>query len=77
MWSKAKTVARWLYDWATVIAASLVGVPSLLLQALSYLDGIDISPIVGPDTSLKIVTGVAVAKAVAAFIENIMTRGES
>lgn len=77
MLSKLKAAGLWVYKWVTVIIAALVGVPELLIQALSYLDGIDISPIVGPDLALKIVTGVAVAKAVAAIIENLMTRGEA
>jgi len=77
MREKLKAAALWIYKWITVIVAALVGVPEMLLQALSYLDGIDISPIVGPNLALKIVTGVAVAKAVAAIIENIMTKGEA
>lgn len=72
IWGKVKSAARWVYDWITVIVASLVGVPELALQALSYLDGIDISPIVGAETALKIVTGVAVVKAVLSIIENMM-----
>lgn len=70
--ANVKAVAKWLYNWVTVIVASLVGVPELVVQALSYLDGVDISPIFGPDLALKIVTGVAVAKAVLSLVGSAM-----
>ncbi len=61
---------RWVYDWITVLAASVVGLPSILLQLLSLIDGIDISPFLPPDKALKIVTGVALTKALLAFVES-------
>lgn len=71
-----RRLARWVYDWITVIVASLVGVPELVIQLLSLVDGIDITPFVGPDKALKIVTGVAIAKALLGFIESQMKRDE-
>lgn len=70
MWENFKVAARWVYDWITVLAASLIGLPALLLQLLSMFDGIDIAPLIGPDKALKIVTGVALTKALLAFIES-------
>ena len=70
IWRRIKAAARWVYDWITVIVASLVGLPTLLLQLLSFFDGVDISPFVGPENALKIVTGVALAKAMAAFLQS-------
>lgn len=70
MWGSVKVAFRWVYDWITVLTASLVGAPSLLLELLSYFDGVDIAPLVGYDTASKIVTGVALAKALLAFIES-------
>ena len=70
MWSAVKTTFRWIYDWITILAAALVGLPSLLLQFISFFDAVDISPYVGPDKALKIVTGVAITKALLAFIES-------
>jgi len=67
-----KKLFRWVYDWLTVITASLVGLPTLLLQLLNFLGAVDISPLVGPDMALKIVTGVAIVKALLAFIESRM-----
>lgn len=60
----------WIYDWVTVIVASLVGVPTLILQLLSYFDDVNIAPLIGSDLALKIVTGVAIAKAILAFWES-------
>ena len=72
MLASAKTILRWVYDWITVITASLVGIPALLLDFLSFFDGVDISPIIGYDKASKIVTGVAITKALLAFIESHM-----
>lgn len=72
IWDRIKSWGRWVYDWITVIVAGLVGVPTLLLQLLNAISGIDISPLVGPSLALKIVTGVAILKAVLALIESKM-----
>ena len=76
VWRRLKRFARWVYDWITILVASLVGVPTLVLQALSFFDYVDITPIVGPELSLKIVTGVALAKGLAAFLESFMSKEE-
>jgi hypothetical protein len=65
-----KRFCRWVYDWITVITASLVGLPTVLLQLLSLFGGIDLTPFVGPEMALKIVTSVAIIKAILAFIES-------
>ncbi len=70
IWTKIKEWARWVYDWITVITASLVGLPTLILQLLSYFDVVNIAPIVGPEMALKITTSVAIIKAILAFIES-------
>lgn len=67
---KLKAALRWFYDWITILTASLVGLPTLLLQFLSFVGAVDLSPIVGPQMALQIITGVAIAKAVLAFIES-------
>lgn len=74
VWQKIKSSTRWVYDWITVIVASLVGVPEIVLQLLSYFDGIDVSAFLGPQRALQITTGVALVKAVASILENILTK---
>lgn len=71
MLNNLKSVARWVYDWITVITASLLGAPDLLLQFLSYFDGVDFAPFIGTERALKIVTVVAIVKAVLSFIESL------
>jgi hypothetical protein len=61
---------RWIYDWITVIAAMLVGLPELLLAILNAVEGLDIVAFVGPERALTIITTIAVAKAVLAFIQS-------
>jgi hypothetical protein len=70
VWEKIKTAFRWAYDWVTVLVASMVGLPDVLLQLLSIVQGVDISPLIGADKALKIVTAVAIAKAVLSLIES-------
>lgn len=64
----ALAAVKWVYDWITVIVAGLAGVATFILPLLNLIDGINIAPLVGADTAIKIVTGVAVAKAIFAFI---------
>jgi hypothetical protein len=62
-------IARWIYDWITVLTAALLGAPEILLHVLSAFEGIDLAPLVGPERSLQIITTVAIGKAVLALIE--------
>lgn len=71
-----KRCLRWLYDWATIITTYLVGLPTIMLQLLSFFNGVDLTPFVGPDTALKIVTGVAIVKGVLAFLESRLKEDE-
>ncbi len=76
MWEGVKKVFRWIYDWMTVLAATLIGVPSLLLEFLNLLNGVNFTPLVGADTSLKIVTGIAITKALLAAIESQINKAK-
>jgi hypothetical protein len=64
-----KRALRWIYDWATVLTATIMGAPQVLLALLNALDGINITPLVGPERSLQIITVVAIVKALLAMIE--------
>lgn len=65
-----KAFFKWVYDWVTVLAASLVGLPSVTLDFLTSVGAIDYSPLVGSDKALKIVTTVALIKGICAFAIN-------
>lgn len=71
VWRRLKRFARWVYDWITVLVVSLVGAPTLILQLLTFFDGIDITPFVGSETAVKIMAGVALAKGLLAFLESV------
>jgi hypothetical protein len=62
-----KAFFAWVYDWITVIAASLVGVPSMVLELLDMLGGTDLTPILPPEQAVKIITFVAIVKAICAW----------
>jgi hypothetical protein len=71
-----KRALLWVYNWITVIVTAFLGSATLILQALAFFDGVDITPFVGPETALKVVTGVAILKAILSVIENMMRREE-
>lgn len=54
-----KSWFRWVYDWITVLSATVIGV----------ISQIDTSLLGGSDTAVKIITAIAVVKGVAAYIE--------
>lgn len=67
MLARLKAFLAWVYDWITIIAASLVGVPAMVLEFLDLLGGTDLTPILPPDRAVKIITCIAIVKAVCAF----------
>ena len=69
-----KRFFRWVYDWITVLTASLVGLPTVLLQFLSFFAGVDLTPFVGPEMALQIVCGVALLKGVLAWVESMLAK---
>jgi len=74
VYTVAKTWLRWFYDWITVIAAGLIGLPTLILQFLSTFDNIDLTPFIEPKTALKIVTAIAILKAILGFTEALVVK---
>lgn len=64
---KIKAALKWVYDWVTVLVGTVMGAVSLLPNLLNALSGVDLSPIVGPERALQIVTAVALTKALLAF----------
>ena len=68
IWQKIKDAAHWVYNWITVLVGLLVGVPSAAVDLLNAFAGVDIAPLVGAETAVKIMAGVAIAKAILAFI---------
>lgn len=68
IWQKIKEWAFWVYDWITVLVGLLVGVPSAVIDLLNAFAGVDITPLVGSENAVKIMAGVAIAKAILAFI---------
>jgi hypothetical protein len=63
-----KTAFAWLWNWVTVLAGVLVGVPAALFEALDALGGADLTPLLPAGQALKIITMVAVAKALYATL---------
>lgn len=60
MLDKVKEWLRWVYDWITVLSAVILGI----------ISQIDTTLLGSSDRAMKIVTAVAVVKAVAAYVES-------
>lgn len=67
MFDKAKAVGAWLYKWVTVIVGVVIGGASAVFEILDMIAGIDITPILPAAYAARIVTAVAVAKALYSF----------
>lgn len=77
MREKLRALGAWLYTWATVIAGVVVGGLSCAFEAISALDGIDLTPVLPPAYALKITTGVAIAKGLHAWVASRRAAGEA
>lgn len=62
MWEDIKAWFKWLYDWVTVLVATSVGSLAGLLELLSILSSVDLTPILPASVALQIITGIAIAK---------------
>jgi hypothetical protein len=71
---KAKVVVKFIYNWVTVLAASLVGAPAVLIDILNGVMGLQFEAFVSAPTALKIVTGIGIVKAVLAAIQSWLER---
>lgn len=63
---KLKAFAAWVWNWVTVIVASLMGFLSVGIDFFNSLTGVDFAQLVGPQRAMQIVAGVAFAKALVA-----------
>jgi len=70
MIERIKSFFKWVYNWITVITGLVVGALATVPDLLTYLSGVDFTPVVGPDWAGRIVVIVAVTKAIIAFIRS-------
>ena len=67
MWDKFKSAALWVWNWITVLAATVLGVLSICFDCLEQLSGIDLTQIMTQRRAAQITFGVAITKAVVAI----------
>jgi len=68
--AKLKAFVAWLYNWITVVSGIVLGGLSMLPDFLDAIGAINLTPILPPAYAAKIITAIAVVKAVAAFIQS-------
>ena len=68
MWVKIKGWLLWVYEWITVLTASILGALTMVIDSLASLGAADLTPFLGADKALKIVATVALVKAALAYI---------
>lgn len=66
-----KAFFKWVYDWITVIVASSVGLAGPMVGLLNVVGAVNMAPIFGPEVALQIVTYVAIAKGVCAWLVSL------
>lgn len=67
MIEKLKAFGAWLYQWVTVLTATIVGGLSTVFEVLDAFGAIDLTPILPPEHAAKIITVIAIAKGAAAY----------
>ncbi len=67
---KLNAAALWVYRWVTVIAGAVVGLLIFIPDILNFLASVDLTPILPPAYAARIVAGIAIAKALAAWIQS-------
>lgn len=64
IWDKIKASAKWVWDWITVLAVTILGFMTIAVDYLDQIAGIDLTQIVTQRRAAQITFGVAITKAV-------------
>lgn len=70
MWDDIKAFGKWLYDWITVLTASILGGLSTIFELLDLIGAVDLTTILSAEAAGKIITVVAIAKGLYAWYLN-------
>lgn len=65
-WDKIKAAAKWVYNWITVLTATVLCGLTVIADYLDQLAGVDMTQIMTQRRAAQITFGVAVTKAVVA-----------
>ena len=66
MWDKLKAAAKWVWNWVTVLAATILGALSIGVDYLNQLAGVDLTQVMTERRAAQITFSVAVMKGVVA-----------
>lgn len=64
IWDKIKTAALWVWNWLTVLVATILGVMSEAVQYIDQLTGLDWSMVISKERVALMVFWTAVVKTV-------------
>ncbi|WP_441235673.1 hypothetical protein [Bradyrhizobium sp. 930_D9_N1_4] len=66
MWDKVKSAALWVWNWITVLVATIMGLMSTAVQYLDQITGLDWSQVVSKERAVAVVFWTGVLKAIVA-----------
>ena len=66
IWDKLKAAALWVWNWITVLVATVLGVLSEAVQYLDQITGLDWSQVISRERAALIVFWTAVVKGIVA-----------
>jgi hypothetical protein len=66
MWDKIKSAAKWVWDWITVLVATVMGVLSEAVQYIDQVTGLDWSQVISREKVALMVFWTALVKAIVA-----------
>lgn len=67
MIDKIKAFGAWVWRWVTVLTGIIVGLPAVIFDFLNTIGSIDLTPLLPTEYAARIITAVAIAKALYGF----------
>lgn len=66
MWEKVKAAALWVWNWITVLVATIMGALSASVDYLDQLTGLDWSQVISKERAVAVIFWTGVVKAIVA-----------
>lgn len=77
MWENLKAFAKWVWNWITVLVATILGVLTEAIQYVDQLTGLDWSQVMTRERAAALIFWTAVVKGVVTAYNNIKDKSKA
>lgn len=77
MWENLKAFAKWVWNWITVLVATILGVLTEAIQYVDQLTGLDWSQVMTRERAAALIFWTAVVKGVVTAYNNIKAKAKA